>query len=855
MDELIVFAAAVKPSIIALCESWLHEGIRDEDIMLPNYASPVRCDRQDGRKGGGVSVYIRNDTQYSHIQSLPACPSFIECLWIRLPSAKMVILIIYIPPNLTTLQNGIINDYIISCSDYALDGNSADGSLLVAGDLNQFSTCVIEETLGLIQIVNQPTRGTSILDKILIEPRIKHAYGPVVIGPNFGKADHKTVMINPLETQSATKTRIKKVLDYRQSFLNKFLDSLNSIKWDLFYRSDESLQTKCDLFYSILDEALKEIPFTFVEMSEKDKPWMTPLLKHLINCRYDAFRKGNFQLYEHYKKKTIKIEICKAKRSWTTKMKQTKNNLWNIVNGVKGGKKPILDNLLCIPNEQAADAISKKFAEYFSNTTDWDSVGNSFAGNGNQWKPDTSVNNVKNLLRKLKLKKSPGSDNLSPKILHASCNVLAGPIAHLYSLSVLQKSLPTQWKLANIQPIPKKKNPTINDLRPISLLPVLSKVLEKIVLKSIREELIEMYGNSQFGFRPHSSTLHAQIKVHEFITKELDQPQVKGVAMASFDLSRAFDRLNHGKLLSSLSNKLPIEFIQWCTDFLQGRKQRVCLPGNVYSVLQDVHSGVPQGCVLSPYLFAAHMGSLKPSNNEAEIIKYADDVVMLIPYHNEEEAEQKLNAEKSNLEDWCCDHGLTLNSEKSKVMFIDKRKVKPSFDTSIQNVTKMKMLGTIFQNDLKWNEHVNYICKAASQRIYLLKRIKQIKEITKDDLIQIYSAYVLGILEYNSPLFVALNQMNSNKLERIRQRCHRIVCGIGCQCDAFDLLSKRREERALKFFEALQNPASILHHLFPNVMQRSLHVRLPHCNSDRRKNSFLPYCSELYNKKKSLYSA
>jgi hypothetical protein len=753
----------------------------------------------------------------------------------------------YIPPNLKADQYQTITDYVISSVDNILDNDLVDGSLLIAGDLNQFPTSMIETTLSLKQIVKSPTRGNSILDKILVDSKLHDKYGSVIIGPNFGNADHNTVMIKPATPESSP-TCIKKVYDYRQSHMSNFLNRLHSTNWKQFYYTDQTVQTKCDIFYSTIDEALNEIPFTYVEMTEKDKPWITPLLKHLINCRYQAFHERNFRLFNHFKYK-IRSEIQKAKSRWSDKLKMSKTSLWNIVNDIKGRNRPNVANLLCLPPDEAANIINDRLADHFTEPPDWSSVTQSITGSGSAspWTTDTSVPNVRTLIRNLNLKKSPGCDNLTPQILRISCDILEGPIAHLFSLSFQQKSIPLQWKKANVIPIPKKKNPSVNDLRPISLLPLLAKILEKIALQSVRMALINMYGQNQFGFRPQSSTLHAQVKSHDFITQQLDDTRIRGVAMTSFDLSRAFDRLSHEKLLKSLNQQLPPDFLLWCADYLQGRSQRVRLQGEVYSNFRNVSSGVPQGSVLSPYLFAAHMGSLLPSNSKNLMIKYADDVVILIPYCDEETAERELCTEIMNMSNWCEVHGLTLNNDKTKVMFIDKRKEKPSITVEIPQVTKLKFLGITFQNDLKWNEHINQVCKAASQRVYLLKRLKNTPLVTKKDLIQIYNACIVGVLDYNSPLYVALNHLNSYKLERIQKRCHKIICGPDCSCDNFASLTTKRTSRALKFFESLFNTSNVLHDLAPTFLRHSGHVRLPHCKTERRKHSFIPYCSMLFN--------
>ena len=99
--------------------------------MLSNYASPARCNRQDGRNVGGVSVCIRNDILFNHVPNLPALPPFAERSWFKLPIPKMILLAICIPQNLTATQDETINSYIISC----IDGQFADGNLLIDGYL------------------------------------------------------------------------------------------------------------------------------------------------------------------------------------------------------------------------------------------------------------------------------------------------------------------------------------------------------------------------------------------------------------------------------------------------------------------------------------------------------------------------------------------------------------------------------------------------------------------------------------------------------------------------------------------------------------------------------------------------
>ena len=358
---------------------------------------------------------------------------------------------------------------------------------------------------------------------------------------------------------------------------------------------------------------------------------------------------------------------------------------------------------------------------------------------------------------------------------------------------------------------------------------------------------MELYGSSQFGFRKGSSTLLANIALHDQITRELDRPDVEGVSILSIDLSRAFDRLNHADLFRTLTSaSLPFNFLLWCVSFFADRRQRVCISGSTYSKLTRVTSGVPQGSILSPYLFAAHMGTLSPRSTRCQLIMYADDVIISIPYSDILHINALVTVEMDNIQQWCNSHGLVLNEQKSKLMIVDKLHRNLS-NHPMPLTSTLCFLGVTYQDNLGWDEHVDRVCKQASQRTFLLKKLKRFKCIQKKGLIQAYTAFILGVLEYNSPLFIGLNATNSEKMEKIRRRCHRIICGPSCNCNDFTPISTRRQRQSIKTLRAMMNSMNILHRLCPKTMRNSGHLQLPHCRTHRRAMSFIPRCAEMYN--------
>ena len=462
-DEFSVLMSVVMPHIIVLCETWAHDDISDEQIRPPRYCKPFRCDRTGNKRGGGVCILLRDDVNGTQMTNLPPCPHSIESIWIKIPTFKIILLALYVPPNLRKDMYKAIAEFFISNADTALD-SFPDAKLVVAGDLNHLPTEDIELTLSLKQIVTLPTRGNSILDKILIDSSLEDKYAPPIIGPSIGKSDHQTVLLKPHQRDYYV-TQIKKVYDYRQSNMARVITKLKRFPWHMFYRSDYSLDQKCEHFYQIIDEAMDQLPFTYVEMSEKDKPWMTPMLKHLINQRFAAYREKDFGRYSHYKTNVTK-EIIKAKNAWVEKMKTTKQGIWNFVNTKslsRGQLQSAIQNYSRI--DLAADAINESLAESFSPSPDWSAIRDSLSSQNPQipWAFDISQDFVLDSILKLNVNKAPGSDNLHPRVLRAAHSVLLGPLTHLIALSLETREVPNKWKMANVVPVPKKTFASLKD--------------------------------------------------------------------------------------------------------------------------------------------------------------------------------------------------------------------------------------------------------------------------------------------------------------------------------------------------------------------------------------------------------
>ena len=852
--ELSLVAASHKPNILAITETWLDDTVQDNFISLPGYLL-FRKDRLM-RRGGGVCAYVHSSTRVNLMQNTPVEPDFCEGLWLHFPTHRLILLVLYLPPNLLKDQQKSITQYLLQNSDILLASVNAC-FLMICGDLNTFSTSDLETTLGLTQLVEDCTRGGSLLDKILIDTSKADLYKKPLVGPSIGTSDHQVVFLYPNHHNTCDTKKYIKVYDYREESIAKFLSILDRINWSKMYLSCDDLEAKCSFFYDNFNHARSSIPCAVVEMKISDKPWMTPVLKHLINQRFQAYRNKDFSLYNHLKAK-VKKEILKAKLLWSNKIVKQKQGIWKMTSNmfnIKSNAQTKFSNLLLDFDSplEAADAINAVFSRVFSASN----LQNSAAApqqppSESSWKPDLAPSTICAELAKLNCRKSSGSDNIPPILLKMSRFHISHPLSHLFNLSVELGYFPTIWKSALVVPVPKKKLATINDLRPISLLPIISKVLEALVLKSIKPRLLEMYGNNQFGFRPSSSTLMAHLAIHDFVTYSLESPDITGVLFASFDMSKAFDRIPHDSVIDLFkTHNFPVSFIHWCASYFRDRSQSVLLE-NVVSTPAPVTSGVPQGSILGPYIFNAYVGSFATARQTTKLVKYADDILLLIPFSLLSDADQVFKEESANITQWCSNANLVLNHEKTQLMIVSKKSVEtlPSSLSGFHLQKNLRLLGVTFDSKLTWKTHVTVTAKKASQRIYPLKQMKSFGNISKHQLIQVYNSFILSLLEYNSPLFVGINKKNANILERIRKRCHRIICSNDCRLDCLEPLYHRRLKRSLLVFKSTLHQSHILHHLSPKVLRHSLSV--PLCKTQRRSASFFPFCTTLYNSRRIL---
>ena len=351
---------------------------------------------------------------------------------------------------------------------------------------------------------------------------------------------------------------------------------------------------------------------------------------------------------------------------------------------------------------------------------------------------------VNDILNKLNPRKAVGCDGISQRLLRISAPVISLPLTNLINHFIANRVWPIVWRSSNIIPVFKKADEMDkSNYRPVSVLPALSKIYERVMYDQIYGTFITILSPNISGYLKGHSCCTALLKMTEDWRKSLDEREA--VAAIAVDLSKAFDSVCHGLLLAKLRaygfSKSAIELM---SSYSCGRRQRVKLD-NVYSDWRVVKTGVPQGSLLGLYA--------------DDTTEYASDVSPMV-------LEYTINEDLKIVSSWFESNYLKVNDTKTQAMVIGPSEYKYNFklnDSEIKLTETLRILGVTFDRKLKFKDHIAEQTKKACAKASALRRLRRF--IPQNVMIRLYRAYVLPQLEYCSPLLLGIGKIEANKLE------------------------------------------------------------------------------------------
>ena len=366
------------------------------------------------------------------------------------------------------------------------------------------------------------------------------------------------------------------------------------------------------------------------------------------------------------------------------------------------------------------------------------------------------------LIRGLNPAKANGPDGISGRMLILGDESLVLPIKLIF-LNITETGIyPDTWELANVTPIHKKGNKQlVKNYRPIALLPICGKLLEKIIFKNLYNFFDSNYliSKNQSGFRPGDSTVNQLVDFVNEIHKSFDKYESLETRAVFLDISKAVDKVWHEGLIFKLKqNGVTGSVINLLTNYLTNRKQCVVLNGSSSEFL-PIKSGVPQGSVLGPLLFLIYINDLEV-NLKSKTKFFADDTMLFSIVRDPFISALELNHDLKLINNWAHQWKMSFNPEPNKqaveVLFSIKNKSPihpPIFFNGIEitRVDEHKHLGLILDPKLTFVKHIISKIKIARRNIGILKQLSTYLPLTTLD--QMYKIFIRSHLDYCDIIF------------------------------------------------------------------------------------------------------
>ena len=869
IDEVRSLVKSNNIHLLALNETKVDNTIFDDEIKIENF-SIIRRDRN--RHGGGVAIYIHKSLHYDELNHDSMKELEIVSVKIYLKGSKPVVFSTwYRPPS----SNVDVLELFESFVSY-LDGLSLD--TILVGDVNCdiLSTSVsnmtrryqdINNTYGLVHINKTiPTRvthvSTTLVDHMITNcPSKVKKFGVI----HNGMSDHSISYLQ-WNCEATSPPRLISFRNCKNLDPDKFRDDVRGQDWSKLAECqtiDEAVSTWQNLLLRVVN---KHMPIRCKRIRDRDSPWMKSDIYKLMRKR-DKIKKKACKLKDEklmcvYRKLRNKVssEIAKAKKKYySDKLAECNNskNTWKTLKSIIPDKKG--DSSIAVNSDntlKTADSFNNFFASVGSDLAK--NIPNVPSAHENLNRIDdsfefTPVNesDVLDILRNLRNTKSVGLDGISVFVLKLCAHEITPSINYLINLSLKSGKFPKQWKIAKIIPIHKNGDKdTPSNFRPISLLPCVSKILERIVQRQIVSYLHKhnILSSAQSGFRTKHSTITTLIKVTDDWFHAIDKKEFTGAVFV--DLKKAFDTVDWDILLKKLRDiGINGTALSWMESYLTNRVCRTLVNSELSSE-SSITCGVPQGSLLGPLFFIIYINDLVDCVKSCKVQLYADDTVLYFSNSSMQNIESALNSDLENVSKWMSKNKLTVNCKKTECMLIGNKHMLAKHnvlkvtlnDTPLNQVHEFKYLGLICDETLSWNRHIESLLSKIGKMVGFLGRLRH--SLNESVVNSIYKALIIPYFDYGDAIYGSACKTYIEKLQKVQNRAARIILKV--KKESHVSVSEMHNALGWQFLDNRRNHNSIvlmykvMHDLTPSYVRNEFELAPQHYSSRFGEKLLLP---------------
>ena len=850
IEEIKILSYKVKAAVICVTETWLDESVTNSEIEIKGY-QVIRKDRN--RSGGGVCMYINTNLAFNQRNDLET--DELEALWceILLPKTKPIVVgCCYRPPK----QNKFLERMEENISKLCYDSET-----IILGDMN---ICFHSKTghmynkyinilrmYGMEQVISETTRETSksatILDHIICNKKEKISqYGVMPIGISDHYITYCTRKIVRECINSHNSIKIRSMKTYNVQMFNEKLSNEN---WRCVYEAktvDEAWSTFRDILIKIID---KVAPLKEIRIKQRTEPWMTSDILDKIKERDRILaeykrNKNNEEKYNQFCKIRNKIQqdIKRVKSDYISNKIQENNNdskkLWQQLKnlGYSGKSKENSKTVLRIEDELCFD--EKKVVSYFNNffttvastlvsklpyvdkifSTDSYNFKNYYRSKGltdNNFKlVEVTEEYVYRVIMKLGVNKGTGLDCLPARFIVDGARILKGPITYIINMSISTSEVPKGLKEARVKPLYKKNNrQEVGNYRPVSILNVISKVLERAVYDQLSNYLRSnnVIYDFQSGFRNDHSTDTCLIHLFDLLKTNSSKGNYTGLVF--LDLQKAFDTVDHYILCNKL-RAMGVKSVEWFYSYLCGRSQIVKIDEHC-SEACNISCGVPQGSILGPLLFLCYVNDMKISVS-CQLLLYADDSVLIVSHKDPEVVANRLGKELETCNTWMINNKLSLHLGKTETMLVGSKKKLEKVHNfkitclgqTIEGVKSVKYLGVFLDRCASGELNCQLVIKRINARLKFMYR--QAKDLNQKVKKTLCSALIQPHFDYAcSSWYSGVGSKSKKQLQICQNKIIRFIMGVGprthigqTEREKVNMLSVNNRVRELKLNHA-----------------------------------------------------